>query len=426
MISSDLLWTLPFVALLASIAILPLVRKHWWEKNYAALAIGLAFLTSFYYFFIKRQPEALLHTAREYVSFIALIGSLFVVAGGIHIRVKGEAKPLVNCVFLFIGAILANFLGTTGASMVMIRPWIRMNKYRITSFHIIFFIFIVSNIGGSLTPIGDPPLFLGYLRGVPFFWILQSVWANWALCLAVLLLIFYVIDRRNYLRAPKVVREAETAHEDWRIEGKRNLCFLAIILGSVFINDPPFLREALMASAAFLSWRLTPKRVHEMNDFNFAPITEVMILFFGIFATMVPALEWLEHHAGELSIRTPGQFYWWTGMLSSVLDNAPTYLNFLTAAMGLLAPHEPGAAAQVAFLLTDHPQYVRAISLGAVFFGAMTYIGNGPNFLVKSIADRSNVRMPSFFGYVLKYSVPFLLPVLALVWWVFFRTGSAF
>jgi Na+/H+ antiporter NhaD/arsenite permease-like protein len=424
--NAELLWTLPFVALLISIAVLPLVHKHWWEKNYPYLAIGLGLIASLCYLAIKHHPEVLLHTAHEYLSFIALIGALYIVAGGIHIGVKGEAKPRVNCIFLFIGAVLANFLGTTGASMVLIRPWIRMNKYRITSFHIVFFIFVVSNVGGSLTPIGDPPLFLGYLRGVPFFWILQSVWMEWAVCLAILLGIFYAMDHQNYLRAPKVVRESETAHEKWRIEGKRNLFFLWMILGSVFIHDPPFLREAIMTLAAFLSWRFTPKLVHEKNDFNFAPITEVAILFLGIFATMIPALEWLEHHAGDLGIRTPGQFYWSTGLLSSVLDNAPTYLNFLTAASGLLAPGEHSPAGQVAFLIGQHPQYLRAISLGAVFFGAMTYIGNGPNFLVKSIADQSKVRMPSFFGYMLKYSVPILLPVLTLVWWVFFRTGSAF
>ena len=227
--SAELLWTFPFVILLASIAIFPLLNKFWWEKNYPFLATGLGLLTSCYYLFINPHPEALVRTAHEYISFISLIASLYVVAGGIHIGVKGEAKPLVNCVFLFIGAVLANFFGTTGASMILVRPWIRMNKYRVTSFHIIFFIFIVSNVGGCLTPIGAPPLFLGYLRGVPFFWILQSAWRAWLLCLAILLGIFYVLDRRNYLRAPKIIRERETAHESWKIEGKRNMFFLLIL-----------------------------------------------------------------------------------------------------------------------------------------------------------------------------------------------------
>ncbi|MBI4432587.1 MAG: sodium:proton antiporter [Candidatus Omnitrophica bacterium] len=420
---ADLVWATPFAVLLGSIAVLPLTHKHFWEKNYHFIALGLAVIVALHYLLGLKNASPLLHTAHEYFSFIALIGSLYIVAGGIHINVKGEATPLVNCVFLLIGAVLANFLGTTGASMVLIRPWIRMNKYRLTAFHIVFFIFIVSNIGGGLTPIGDPPLFLGYLRGVPFFWVLEKVWMIWLLGLGLVLFIFYCLDIRNFKKAPAQIRQKETGGgEQWRFGGSHNVFFLLMILGSVFINNPPFLRELIMIAAAILSYKTTPRPVHEANDFSFAPIREVAILFAGIFVTMLPALEWLEHNAGAIGIQTPGQFYWGCGILSSVLDNAPTYLNFLSAALGLFGSGD--GSHSVSALLANHPIYVRAISVAAVFFGAMTYIGNGPNFLVKSIADHSKVKTPSFFGYVLCYSLPVLLPVFTLIWFLFFRVPN--
>lgn len=415
----ELIWVAPFLILLGSIAVFPLLQKHWWEKNFAAVSFGLAAIVVFRYLFLLHEPHTLIHTGIEYLSFIALIGSLFVVAGGIHINVKGEATPLVNCVFLFIAAALANVMGTTGASMVFIRPWLRMNKYRLTAFHVVFFIFIVSNVGGGLTPIGDPPLFLGYLKGVPFFWVIQNVWMEWAIAMGCLLSVFFVLDSLNFMRAPKAVRDKETAHEEWRFLGMHNILFLAMIIGSVFINNPPFLREAIMALAAVLSYKTTPKRIHESNDFNFAPIKEVAILFVGIFATMIPALEWLEHHAAQIGLQSVGQFYWGSGILSSILDNAPTYLNFLSAAQGLFGAG--GQTATVQELLSTHPQYVKAISVAAVFFGAVTYIGNGPNFLVKSIADQSKAKTPSFFGYFFKYSLPILIPIFFVIWFVFFR-----
>ena len=419
---AELVWVVPFILLLGSIAVFPLLAKHWWEKNYPYVSLLLGAIVVSHYLFGLKNSEALVHTAHEYFSFIALIGSLFVVAGGIHINVKGEATPPVNCVFLLIGSVLANLLGTTGASMVLVRPWIRMNKYRLTAFHIVFFIFIVSNVGGGLTPIGDPPLFLGYLKGVPFFWVMKNVWQIWFLEIAILLAIFFVLDQKNFLKAPREVRLLETAHEEWKFLGAHNVFFLLSILGSVFINDPIFLREGLMIAAAVLSYRTTPRDVHESNDFNFGPIKEVAILFLGIFSTMIPALEWLEHHAAQVGIRTAGQFFWASGTLSSVLDNAPTYLNFLSAAIGLFA--DPGLVTdqqKVFGILQNHAQYLRAISVGSVFFGAVTYIGNGPNFLVKSIADQSKVKTPTFFGYFLKYSVPVLIPSFGVIWYFFFR-----
>ena len=420
----ELVWTLPFIVLLACIALVPLLHKHWWEKNFLFLSFGLGLLVIFHYLFQLRDSENLLRTALEYFSFICLIGSLFVVSGGIHITVKGEATPLVNSVYLFVAALLSNLLGTTGASMVFVRPWLRMNKYRLTAHHIVFFIFIVSNVGGCLTPIGDPPLFLGYLKGVPFWWVLEKCWAAWTFAVLGLISIFYGLDRQNFLRAPRDVREAETREEIWKIDGLRNLAFLGLILGAVFIKSPPGLSEALMIGAALGSWWLTSKPIHEANDFNFAPIKEVAILFLGIFATMIPALQWLEHHAQATGIRSAGQFFWASGILSSVLDNAPTYLNFLSAAIGLFVSPEEAThhGSHVAALLMNHAGYIRAISVGSVFFGAMTYIGNGPNFLVKSIADQADAKTPSFFGYVLCYSAPVLVPLFTLVWFLFFRS----
>ena len=417
----ELVWTAPFILLLASIAILPLAAKHWWEKNYpwVSLLLGLTVITRTIFFL--KDIETLLVTAREYFSFICLIGSLFVAAGGIHIQVKGEAKPLVNCVFLFIGAILANLIGTTGASMILIRPWIRMNKYRITSHHIVFFIFIVSNVGGALTPVGDPPLFLGYLKGVPFFWVLERQWLLWLATLAPILAIFFILDEKNYKKAPEAVRLKETVHEEWKFTGLHNLFFLLLILVAVFLDRPIFLREALMILAGLLSYKTTSKNVHESNAFHFGPIKEVAILFLGIFATMIPALAWLERHAQAIGIQSAGQFFWGSGILSSVLDNAPTYLNFLSAAIGLFT--DPGRVHEtpVGFLLANHPDHIRAISAGSVFFGAVTYIGNGPNFLVKSIADHHKVKTPSFFGYFFRYSLPILIPIFWLAGFLFFK-----
>jgi len=415
----ELIWTVPFIALLLSMAVLPVWKTHWWEKNYPFVCTVLALIIAARYLSIGRFG-AILHSGHEYISFIALIGSLFVVAGGIHISVKGEATPMVNCIFLLIGGVLANILGTTGASMVLIRPWIRMNKYRITAFHVVFFIFIVSNIGGSLTPIGDPPLFLGCLRGIPFLWTLKNLWPEWLLLIFILLVVFFFIDSRNFKKAPLEVRERETSEETWRFSGKRNLFFLAAILGAVFIQKPVFLREALMILAAILSLRLTPRTVHEQNAFSFGPIIEVALLFLGIFVTMVPALEWIEHHAHTIGLEDPLHFFWGTGLLSSVLDNAPTYLNFLSAAMGLFIDPAHPSAVQASMLAAQHADFVRAISLGAVFFGAMTYIGNGPNFLVKSIAEKSKVKTPTFFGYVITYSVPILIPAFVLISILFF------
>ena len=462
------LMILPFGVLLATIALAPLFFLHWWEKHYPKVAFILGGITLSYYFFSLHDYHTVMHTAEEYVSFICLVGSLFVVSGGIHMKIKGEATPLANVMFLLFGAVIANVLGTTGASMLLIRPWIRMNKYRITAHHIVFFIFIVSNVGGCLTPIGDPPLFLGYLKGVPFWWVLENCWSMWMVGIGLLLAIFYGVDLVNYRKAPKEVRE-ELAEppDEWHFEGAINLFFLGMILVSVFITSPKFLREALMVVAAVGSYFATKRHIHEANHFNFEPIREVAILFVGIFATMMPALAWLQSNAGQMGNVTPGFFYGGTGLLSGVLDNAPTYLSFLSASFGVFVTPEILAGVQglvadggaslasvtgpdaeviknayaglqkyfsleggeatqaqieLAVLLgnSNLSHYIVAISVAAVFFGAFTYIGNGPNFMVKSIADQQKVHAPSFLGYVFKFTLPVMLPVTAVIWLIFF------
>lgn len=407
----------PFALLLGTMALAPLLAGQWWLRHYAKVSLGLGAIILGYYLLGLQASARVLDTAHEYVSFIALVGSLFVVSGGIHIRVKGEATPFTNVVFLFIGALAANVLGTTGAAMLLIRPWIRMNRYRVTAHHIVFFIFIVANVGGCLTPIGDPPLFLGYLQGVPFWWVATHCWPMWALGVGMLLAVFYVVDWLNFARAPRAVREQETAHETWRFDGLANLFFLAVILGAVFVTWPVFLREALMFGAAAGSYFTTKKAVHAANDFNFHPILEVAVLFAGIFTTMMPALDCIDQHAGEWLGHnpSPGVFYWGTGILSAGLDNAPTYLGFLRALFGAIGDTD------IDELLRRHAADLLAISVGAVFFGAATYIGNGPNFMIKAVADQQKVRTPTFPGFVFKFTLPFLLPVLLLVWLIFFR-----
>lgn len=427
------LWLVtPFALLLLLIAVMPLTpprAKHFWEHYYPHVALGLAALVAaFYVLKIPTGAAILGHTLHEYASFITLIGSLFVVSGGIHLKVKGEATPMVNVVFLTIGAVAANFIGTTGASMVLIRPWIRMNKIRISAFHIVFFIFIVSNIGGALTPIGDPPLFLGYLRGVPFFWLFEHVVVVWLVTLGLVLAVFYGFDRHSFKSMPAgLQRKVEHETEAWRFDGMINVVFLLVIIGAVFLPARLFIREGVMLAAAVASYFFTPKQVHQENAFTFAPIREVAFLFIGIFATMMPALGYLELHGAEFGLRHPLHYYFASGGLSAVLDNAPTYVNFLQLALSTTATDLPAAFAQtplngpaaIRVLLVEKPELVIAISLGSVFFGAMTYIGNGPNFMVRSIAHDAGVHCPSFFGYVFKYSLPILLPILALTGWLF-------
>ncbi|MBI4501492.1 MAG: sodium:proton antiporter [Gemmatimonadetes bacterium] len=436
------LWlALPFVTLLAAIAVVPFINRHWWERNYPRVALGLGAAVVCYYVFVLGHGPRVLHTGYEYVSFISLIGSLFVVSGGIHMRIRGLSAPHENVLLLAFGSVIANLLGTTGASMLLIRPYLWANRHRIQSYHVVFFIFLVSNVGGALTPIGDPPLFLGYLKGIPFFWVITRAWQPWLLAMGLLLLAFYAIDSRNFRRASVQERLEEAKPDQREFSGLHNSVFLLVILVAVFVPEHPrMLREIIMWSAAAGSYITTRSEIHGKNDFNFLPIKEVAILFAGIFATMVPALDWLELHAKSLGIVTYGQYFWATGTLSSVLDNAPTYLNFLTAAFGLhgaqvdnpahvyamigTAPLDSAASLAVGALplTAESWRYVLAISMGAVFFGANTYIGNGPNFMVKSISEQAGVACPTFVGYIWKYSLPILIPVFVIVWLLFFRS----
>lgn len=411
----SLWWSVPFALILLQIAIWPLINHKFWEKYYPWLTVPLGGIVTLYYFFGRNAIPQLGHVGHEYFSFIALIGSLYVVAGGVLVAMTGRLTPHQNVGILAIGAVLANFIGTTGASMILIRPFMRGNTWRFRKYHIAFFIFIVSNCGGALTPIGDPPLFLGYLRGVPFFWVFEVLWYKWLIGVAVLLLLFYWVDRREFMAHDENEREAALLVDHYRIRGLVNIPFLLMIIGAAFIQEPIFLREAVMIAAAAGSYFLTPKEIHERNNFNWHPVKEVALLFLGIFAAMMPALDWLSHNASSLGIQTATQFYWLTGGLSAVLDNAPTYLNFLTTAMGLYGADVGSRTAVMTFAM-EHTDLLRTISISAVFFGAMTYIGNGPNFMVKSIVEHEKLPVPTFIEYVWRYAVPFLLPVLLLTW----------
>ena len=285
-----LIWSLPFLLLLAGIALFPLFAPQWWLKRYSIFSISLGVMVVAYYVLFYGGGERMLHTAQEYVSFIALIGSLYVVAGGIHIGLRGTYTPKQNVALLAVGSVLANVVGTTGAAMVLIRPYIRGNAWRWAPYHIAFFILVVANCGGALTPIGDPPLFLGYLRGVPFFWVIEHLWYKWALAIAILIAIFYVVDRRHYQRQPHRERVEAEREDRLRFEGMHNLLFIGVIIGAAFVQHPVMLREALMLGAAVASYLTTPERLHRINEFHWHPIQEVGILFAGIFATMVPAL----------------------------------------------------------------------------------------------------------------------------------------
>jgi Na+/H+ antiporter NhaD/arsenite permease-like protein len=417
---------LPFGVLLLCIALMPLLAASFWERHYAKVSVGLGLLTlSYYGLMAGGAGPALLHVAQEYTSFMALVGSLFVISGGINIRVKGEATPGRNVAFLAIGALLANVIGTTGASMLMIRPWIRMNKYRITNYHIVYFIFIISNCGGCLTPVGDPPLFLGFLRGVPFSWTLSACGPAFLMVVGALLGCFYVLDRWNFQRAPESVRELETANETFRVRGLPNLFFLGVVLLAVFLPSPwqemrvlgvLSVPSLVMILAALGSYWATRPEVHEANDFHLDPVKEVGFLFIGIFLTMMPALQLLQ--SGSLiQLSSPLSYYLCSGALSAFLDNAPTYLSFLAAGMGSEGL-DVNQVADVKQFVVRHPEILLAVSLGSVFFGAGSYIGNGPNFMVKSIADRAKVHSPDFLRYIWQFSLPILVPILVVVGWL--------
>jgi len=481
-------WTVaPFALMLLSIAIIPLWKPHWWESNlhkgYVSLLLGGAMLV----YLLAAAPEGAHHrlvvTLLDYVAFIALLGSLFVISGGIYLRGSLAGTPAVNSLLLLIGATLASFMGTTGAAMLLIRPVLRANAWRKSQAHVVvFFTFLVANIGGLLTPLGDPPLYLGFLKGVPFPWTFALI-PEWAIAVAITLAVFFAYDTLQYraeLRAGRRPGEGET--QPLGLEGGLNFLWLGLIIAAIFGSgmlakshfihemerDSPVLTELLlkvgqavaMLLVAAASLKTTATRIREANAFNYAPIVEVAVLFIGIFITMIPALWILDElgRTGRLGLDQPWQFFWAAGGLSSFLDNAPTYLTFSSAASGLhdgfaaagaavqgcaatgvthtdannlslllastgnLAPLCDGAGHVVrpAAQIAPGELFLKAISCGAVFMGANTYIGNGPNFMVKTIAEQQGVKMPSFFGYMV-YSIGILIPTFIVLTLIFFR-----
>jgi Na+/H+ antiporter NhaD/arsenite permease-like protein len=416
----------PFALLLLAIALLPIVAEHWWHdnRNKALIVTLLAVPTAVYLVVVEWSTgqaalAALGHEMVKYVSFMLLLGSLYVVSGGIVVAGDIEGKPLTNTAFLALGSVLANLIGTTGASVLLIRPLLRINRRRQFTRHLpIFFIYTVSNLGGLLTPLGDPPLFLGFLNNVPFFWTLR-LWPEWLLVNGLVLGIFVTWDTLAYRResAEARVQNVETP-EPLQLKGVLNLLLLGGVIAGVLLQgaltDPgpwgELVGGLVMGAMALLSLKLTPTALREANGFTWGPIVEVAILFIGIFVAMVPALELLKLHGTEFGVSEPWQYFWLTGGLSGFLDNAPTYMAFATMAAG---EHDLG------WLARNNPTLLQAISCGAVFMGALTYIGNGPNFMVKAIADQIGYKMPSFFGY-LAVACVVLIPVFLLVTLVFF------
>jgi len=432
-------WTLlAFPGMLLSIALLPLFFPQAWGKFYPLVCLAwllMAFVAMYVSTpagvdFLSVYAATYLATAEQYVAFIVLLGSLFVISGGVHVSGHLPGEPSVNTVMLLLGSVLASLIGTTGASMVLVRPLLRANEGRKFQAHVmVFFIFLVSNIGGVLTPVGDPPLFLGFLKGIPFQWTLGLA-PIWALCVGILLAIFYATDDWLF-RREGLTHSLDGIH--FRIAGKHNLGLMAAVIGTVLatgvlhfdggiplgrwglIHYESLLRDGLLIALAGLSVWLTRPTIRRANNFSFGAIREVAVLFAAIFFTMIPVVMLLTARGGELGLDTPAKYFWLSGALSSFLDNAPTYLTFLAAGMGALGLHEAVQMTQ-----SVHGAVVlQAISAGSVFMGANSYIGNGPNFMVKAIAEQHGVRMPSFFGYML-YSGGILIPLFVLVTVVFF------
>lgn len=431
----------PFAILLLCIALFPLLSPHWWEhnKNKGLIAAGLGVPVALYLLsFGHHGLEALEHATKEYISFLVLLGSLFVISGGVFVRGSLKGSPGVNAMFLALGAAVASFVGTTGASMLLIRPLLRANEKRSRVAHVVvFFIFVVSNCGGLLTPLGDPPLFLGFLKGVPFEWTFRLI-PQWATVNGLLLVVFYIWDTiaiRTEASSPAEEASLETPAESERfgIDGAHNFGGLAGIVAIIFCSGQgygnggqpwPFgVQEGLMLAVTLASFAMTSKAVREKNRFGFGPIIEVAVLFAGIFATMIPALAILNVKGAGLGIQTPAQFFWASGILSSFLDNAPTYLTFAVTACGIKGVNAEEGRYLAEFLklpaASGAVQILMAISCGSVFMGANTYIGNGPNFMVKAIAEENNVRMPGFFGYM-AYSGGILIPIFIVVTFLFF------
>jgi Na+/H+ antiporter NhaD/arsenite permease-like protein len=439
------LWScLPFAFILLSIALCPLILPEFWHHHFGkvsgfwAATLGVPFLIAFK----GAALYEILHIIiADYIPFIILLWSLYTVSGGILLRGSLRGTPIVNVAMLLIGTLLASWMGTTGAAMLMIRPFLRANSYRKNrTFMVVFFIFLVANVGGSLTPLGDPPLFLGFLHGVSFFWTLH-VLPQMLTVVVILLLIYFVTDTYYYRKEAVTAPAEEGVKETLKLEGTQNFLFLGGIVGSVlmsgmvnwgqiniygihrFVQD--YVRDGLLILMGVLSLLTTPVRIRDNNEFSWFPIIEVAYLFIGIFITMIPCLLILKAGAkGALAFLTNGvtqpmHFFWATGALSSFLDNAPTYLTFFNSALGRFYSGMTEAQA-VPLLMRENAIYLEAVAAGAVFFGACSYIGNAPNFMVRSISEEAGTPMPSFFGYILKYSLAYLVPTFVVVTLIFF------
>ena len=439
------LWScIPFVGMLLSIALFPLLAPEFWHHHFGkvsafwAAVLGIPFLIAF-------KGDAgyqILHIIlADYVPFIILLWSLYTVSGGILLRGTLRGTPLVNVIMLIIGTALASWMGTTGAAMLMIRPFLRANNYRKNrTFMVVFFIFLVANIGGSLTPLGDPPLFLGFLHGVSFFWTFKIL-PHMLLTVIILLVIYFILDSYFYRKEGSPVPDDEGDKQPLKLEGAHNFIFLAGVVGSVLMSGfvdwgevntfgvhravQDWVRDILLVVMGILSLMTTKVALREDNEFTWFPIIEVAYLFIGIFITMIPCLLILKAGAGgELAflingVTQPRHYFWVTGALSSFLDNAPTYLTFFNTAIGSFYSGMTEGQA-VPLLMNENAIYLKAIAAGAVFFGSCSYIGNAPNFMVRSISEEAGTPMPSFFGYILKYSLVFLVPTFIIVTWVFF------
>jgi Na+/H+ antiporter NhaD/arsenite permease-like protein len=424
-----------------------LLAPNFWHHHFVKVSFGwaAAMAVPFAFSYGMTAAHEIVHILlADYIPFIILLWSLYTVSGGILLKGSLTGTPIVNVLMLLLGTFLASIMGTTGAAMLLIRPFLRANRHRKNrSFMVVFFIFVVANIGGALTPLGDPPLFLGFLHGVPFFWTLHLI-PHLLVAAGVLLSVYFLLDWMAYRKEfPDGPKAASGEKEPLRLAGAHNFIFLCGILVAVLLSGvvhlgevnvlgvhrgiQDWLRDGILVLMGILSLITTSITIREDNQFTWFPILEVAYLFIGIFITMIPCLAILKAGAkGHLAflinaVREPAHYFWAAGCLSSFLDNAPTYLTFFSTALGSFYPGIPESQA-VHHLIAESSVYLKAVSAGSVFFGACSYIGNAPNFMVRSIAEESGTPMPSFFGYILRYSLVFLIPTFILVTIVFFRS----
>ena len=439
------IWScIPFVCMLLSIALMPLALPNFWHHHYGKVSIfwAAAMAGPFVIAFGGTAVHEIVHIIlADYIPFIILLWALYTVSGGILLRGSLRGTPAVNTLMLVVGTLIASWMGTTGAAMLLIRPFLRANSYRKNrAFMVVFFIFLVANIGGSLTPLGDPPLFLGFLHGVSFFWTLKIL-PHMLLVAGLLLTAYFILDSYNYRKEGAKDRPSKGPKEPLKLEGTHNFIFLVGIVGAVLMSGvvnwgevntldvhrgiQDWARDGLLIAIGALSLLTTRVEVREDNNFTWAPIIEVALLFIGIFITMLPCLLILKAGPNGAmaflikAVNQPAHYFWAAGALSSFLDNAPTYLTFFSTALGSFYPGVPEDVS-VVHLMGELPDYLAAISAGSVFFGACSYIGNAPNFMVRSIAEEAGTKMPSFFGYVVKYALVFLIPCFVVVTLVFF------